>query len=261
VIWCFILILKWREGTLNLRLVTKHWKFLLTMGATSVTIYQIGYLLGSLYTAAGDASLIVATNPIIVFLLSGLFLKEENVNVKKIIGVVLAFTGVILIVGFSPNVDVPNRILGDLFILLAAFGYATYTVLYRSFLNGFGTDNEKPSSLFVITWASFFGFLLIVPVAILMSPEYLNPVLYFQIPTRVWLGIAYLAFLSTVIAYWIYLEAVKALSATRASIFINLVPVFGVTFSAIFLSEIIDPLIHTAAFLLIASGITIVNRK
>ena len=260
VILGFFIILKWREGTLNLSLVKEQWKLLVAMGVTSVTVYQIGYLLGEYYTAASDASLIVATNPIIVFLLSGFFLKED-VNVKKIIGVLLAFLGVLLIVGFSPNVTVPNRLLGDLFILFAAIGYGIYTVIYRYFMNGFAKYSSKPSSLFVVTWASFFGFILITPVAILLSPEYLNPLLYLQIPTRIWYGVAYLAFLSTIIAYWLYLEAVKRLNATRASIFINLVPVFGVTLSALFLSEIIDPIVHSAAFLLIAFSVLIVNRE
>ena len=257
VIWCFFALLKWREGSLNFSLLKSNWKPIVLMGFTSVTIYQIGYLIGEYYTAASDASLIVATNPIWVFILSGIFLKE-GLGIKKIIGGILAFLGVMLVVGFSPNIDVPNRILGDLYILMAAIGYSVYTVLYRNYMNKF-SSLEKPSSLFVISWVSFFGFLLTTPIALVLSPKYLNPQLYLQIPERIWYGVAYLAFLSTIGAYWFYLEGIKRLNASRAAIFINLVPVFGVTFSVIFLGELINPLIHISAFLLISAGVTLVN--
>ncbi len=257
VIWCFFALLKWREGTLNFSLIKSNWKPIALMGFTSVTIYQIGYLIGEYYTAASDASLIVATNPFWVFILSGIFLKE-GFGVKKIIGGVLAFFGVIIVVGFSPNVDVPNRILGDLFILMAALGYSIYTVVYRIYRDNY-SSLEKPSSLYVISWVSFFGFLITTPIALVISPEYLDPQLYLQIPERIWYGVVYLALLSTIGAYWFYLEGVSRLNASRAAIFITLVPVFGVTFSVIFLGELINPLIHILAFLLISSGVVLVN--
>jgi drug/metabolite transporter (DMT)-like permease len=88
----------------------------------------------------------------------------------------------------------------------------------------------------------------------------MNPILYFQVPERVWFGVGYLAFISTVLGYWFYLEGVKRLSASRAAIFQNLVPIFGVGLSVILLREIFDPLIHTSSILLIITGITLVNR-
>jgi drug/metabolite transporter (DMT)-like permease len=260
VIVVFFLLLLWREGSINITLGIRHWIPLFLMGLTSVTIYQIGYLYGEYNTAASDASLIVATNPIWVFILSGYFLGEE-VGWKKLSGILLAFLGVLVVVGFSPNEDVPDRLLGDAFILFAALGYSAYTVIYRKFINGFETASEKPSSLFVITWVSFFGFLLTTPIALFLNPEYLDPVKYMQIPERIWGGVLYLSILSTVAAYWFYLEAVKRLNASRSAIFINLVPVWGVLFSVIFLEEIFDPLIHFLAFILISTGILLVNQS
>ena len=261
VVIVFLVLLRIKEKSLNISRVKDEWKTLSWMGLTSVTIYQIGYLYGELNTAASDASLIVASNPIWVFILSGLFL-DEGFSWKKITGVFVAFVGVLFIVGFSPNENVPNRLLGDLLILFAALGYSTYTVLYRHYINTFDKENlkDKPSSLFVITWVSLFGFLFTFPIAIIVSPEYLNLSLYLQTPTRIWYGLAYLAFLSTILAYWLYLEAIKRLNASRTAIFVNLIPVFGVSFSAIFLNELIDPIVHSFSFLLIFFGIFLVNR-
>ena len=258
---CFFLILKFKEGTLNWKFAKDNWRILTLMGLLSVTIYQAGYLLGEIFTAASDASIMVATNAIWVVILSSKFLKTEFFNWKKVTGTLLAFMAVIIVVGFSPNVDVSNRILGDILILVAAFAYAVYTVTSRYFLNK-TRENLKsfqPSSLWIITWVSFFGFLATTPIALLVSPEFLNPLEYFNIPPRIWVGIAYLAFFSTVGAYTFYLEGVKRLSASRAAIFQTLVPLFGVILSAIFLQEQFDVFIYPFALLLVILGIILVN--
>ena len=260
---CFFLILKYKEGTLNWQFAKENWRILTLMGLLSVTIYQVGYLIGEIFTAASDASIMVSTNAIWVLILSSIFLKTEFFTWKKAVGTLLAFMAVIIVVGFSPNVDVLNRILGDILILVAAFAYATYTVTSRFFMNKTQKNLEsyQPSSLWIITWVSFFGFLTTTPVALIISPEYLNPLQYLSIPPRIWIGVAYLAFLSTVGAYTFYLEGVKRLNASRAAIFQTLVPLFGVILSAMFLLEEFDVFIYPFALLLVILGITLVNLK
>ncbi len=260
---CFLLILRFKEGTLNWQFAKKNWKILALMGLLSVTIYQAGYLIGELLTSASDASIMVATNAVWVIILSSSFLKTERFAWKKMAGSLLAFTAVIIVVGFSPNVNVANRILGDVMILLAAFAYATYTVISRFFLNKTRKDTEsyQPSSIWIMTWVSLFGFLITTPIALIVSPEFLIPATYLTIPSRIWIGISYLAFISTIVAYTFYLEGVKRLNASRAAIFQALVPLFGVVFSAIFLQEEFDVIVYPFALLLVILGIILVNRK
>ena len=260
---CFVLILKYKEGTFNWNFVKENWIILTIMGVLSVLLYQTGYLLGELFTAASDASIMVATNAIWVVLISSFFLKTEKITCKKAIGTLLAFIAVIIVVGFSPNVDVLNRILGDILILLAAFTYAVYTVISRYFMNKTQENpgSHQPSSLWIMTWVSFFGFLTTTPIALLVSPEFLNPLEYLSVPPRIWMGIFYLAFLSTVGAYTFYLEGVKRLNASRAAIFQTLVPLFGVILSAIFLQEQFDFIIYPFSLLLVVLGIILVNFK
>jgi len=259
----FLIILKFKEGSLNWHFAKKNWKILALMGLLSVTIYQVCYLIGEFYTAASDASIMVATNAIWVVIISSTFLKTEFFTWKKVIGTILAFSAVIIVVGFSPNVDVPNRILGDILVLVGAFSYAIYTVVSKSFLNKAQKNigSYQPSSLWIISWVSIFGFLATTPIALLISPEFLNPLEYLSVPPRVWIGISYLAFLSTIGAYTFYLEGVKRLNASRAAIFQTLVPLFGVLFSFIFLQEEFDVFIYPIALLLVILGIILVNRN
>jgi len=260
---CFFIILRFKEGTLNLQFAKEHWKILALMGLFSVTIYQAGYLIGEIFTSASDASIMVATNAVWVIILSSSFLKTERFAWRKMVGSLLAFMAVVIVVGFSPNINVSNRILGDIMILLAAFGYATYTVISRFFINKTreNTESYQPSSIWIMTWVSLFGFLITTPIALIISPEYLIPAIYLTIPPRVWIGISYLAFISTIGAYTFYLEGVKRLNASRAAIFQALVPLFGVIFSTIFLQEEFDVFIYPFALLLVIVGITLVNLK
>ena len=122
-------------------------------------------------------------------------------------------------------------------------------------------ESHQPSSLWIITWVSFFGFLTTTPIALLLNPEYLNPIEYLNVPPRIWIGISYLAFISTIGAYTFYLEGVKRLGASRAAIFQTLVPLFGVIFSALFLREEFDVFIYPVALLLVILGISFVNLK
>jgi len=260
---CFFLILRFKEGTLNWQFAKKNWKILALMGLLSVTIYQAGYLIGELLTSASDASIMVATNAVWVVIISSAFLKTERFAWKKMVGSLLAFTAIVIVVGFSPNLNVLNRIFGDILILLAAFAYATYTVISRFFINKTreNTKAYQPSSIWIMTYVSLFGFLITTPIALIFSPEYLIPATYLTIPPRVWIGISYLAFISTIGAYTFYLEGVKRLNASRAAIFQALVPLFGVVFSAIFLQEEFDVIVYPFALLLVIVGITLVNLK
>lgn len=260
VIPCFFFILKIRKENFNISFIKNHWKIFTFMGLSSVTIYQAGYLIGEYFTSASDAVVIVSSHPMLVVIFASLVLKMEELGRKRILGTLISFSGILLIFGFSPNINVPDRILGDLLIFLGAIFYAIYIVTSRFFINQCKTGSFQPSSLYIVAWVSFFGFLTTLPASLLINPEYINPILYFQVPERIWFGIAYLAFISTILGYWFYLEGVKRLSASRAAIFQNLVPIFGIVLSVLLLGEIFDPLIHVSSIFLIIIGITLVNR-
>lgn len=251
-----------KEGSIGFSFYEKHWKELSVMGFISVTIYQFGYLYGETYTAASDASLVVATSPIIVLFVAAALIKE-SITPIKIFGSILAFAGVLIIVGFSPNTNVPNRYLGDFLVFISAMSYGTYTVLLRRLFNKY---DKKPSSFHVLSWLSLMGLIFSFPIAILTGPQYfLNPALLFSIGTssrtlEIWMGIIYLACFSSLIAYVAYTEGVKHIGAGRSAVFVNLVPVVGIT-ASVFIGEKIDPLVHFLSFLLIFTGIMLVNRK
>ena len=261
VVPLFFLILWMREKSFGLDFARKHFPLLLVMGILSVPIYQAGYLFGETYTAASDASILIATSPIWVLLLSVIFLKKPVFPIK-LLGVLLGFAGAVTIATLSPHTSFQDRMLGNALILMASMAYASYTVALHYLMDGYANgEPNKPSSLQVITWVSLFGFLSMFPLLPLLPPESLNIVYYSTIP-KFWIGVLYLAFLSTIVAYLFYVESVFRLGANRAVIFVNFIPIVGVLLSGLFLpDEEIDLVIHSASFLLVLLGITLVNKK
>jgi drug/metabolite transporter (DMT)-like permease len=258
VIWPFLLILNFKEGSLNFKFARTHWKALGFMGFISVTVHQATTLFGQIFTAASDASILLSVNPIMVVIISCLVVKIEKINRNIVLGTTLAFVGILLVIGLTPNIISEDRFLGNLLIIIAALSYAVYTVASKIFLE---THKDQITSLYLITWVSLYGLITTIPVTMILNPEYINPVLFFQIPGRVWWGVSYLVIFSTLIGYWFFIEGVKRLTAVRAAIFQNMVPIFGVSLSAILLKEIVDPLAHVLATILIIIGVSLVNRK
>src|SRR5207244_2246760 len=137
----------------------------------------------------------------------------------------------------SPNTNVLNRPLGISLVFGGAIAYASYTVTLRRFVAAARADNavSAPSSLAILTWISLFGWLFLIPLSLLEAPW-----TYSWSPLS-WLGILYLALLSTVVGYFFYVVGVSKIGAGRAAIFGNLVPVFGVITSVLLLNENLSP--------------------
>ena len=256
-----LLIMRWKEHSIDISFARTYWKQLSVLGFLIIGIYQTGFMFGEFFTSASDVSLVIASSPIWLLIIARLILKE-SVTAKKLIGMVMGFVGVIIIISFSPNVNVPDRILGNAFALMASLATAVYTLRLRHFNKKVkGERGTAPSSLKIITWSLFFGLILTAPISLLLHPEYLALNAYLTIPIRIWGGIFYLAFFATIFGLMGYIEGVKRLSPDRAIIFLNIVPILGVLLSVILLNEIFDPLIHSLSLGLIVIGLTLVNRQ
>ncbi len=238
-----------------LRLERKWISNLVIMGLFSTTLYQIFFLYGVKYAAASDDSLVIGIGPVLIAIMAS-FVLNERLTKTKALGFISGLAGIGVISLLSPNTNVLNRPLGISLVFGGATAYAIYTVTLRRFVAPNRTDNtiSAPSSLTILAWISLFGWLFLIPLSLLEAPW-----TYTWGPVS-WLGILYLALLSTVVGYFFYVEGVSKIGAGRAAIFGNLVPVFGVLTSFLLLNENLSPW-HAVSFLLILTGVILVNRK
>src|SRR5213594_3418596 len=254
VVPVFFLLLQIREHSV---MIPRAWvKEFLAMGILNTSLYQAFFLFGVRYAAASDDSLVIGVGPVLIAILAAFALKEALTK-WKVIGLMTGLAGVATISLLSPNVKVINRPLGIALVFGGAVSYAFYTIFLRRFINRTRaevTSRQAPSSLRIISWVSLLGWLFLIPFSLVEFPW------NYPWTMEAWLGILYLAIFSTIIGYLFFVDGVIQIGASRAAIFSNLVPVFGVISSYLVLGENLS-IWHAASFLLIFLGVVFVNRK
>ena len=199
---------------------------LLLIAFFSTLLYQLFFMTGMARTAAGDASLIVTLNPVFAAILAVPMLGRR-MTLRLAGGLAIGATGVAIVTGWSPNVDIPTatRIVGDVLIMFAAASWATSTNLVKGLLEQQQNPSHRTQNpLSIIVWSSFFGWLMLSPFVgwELWYSGWTTPTI------EIWLWIAFLAVFSTVISYVWFAQGIDRIGPTASSTYVFLVPVFGI---------------------------------
>jgi drug/metabolite transporter (DMT)-like permease len=199
----------------------ESWKFSIWLAIFGTMCYQLFFMHGMKWTAAGDASLIVSLNPVFTVLLASPILGQ-NVSARMALGLLVGISGVFVVVGWSPNSEIPfdHRLVGDLFILFAAVCWAATNNLTKLLLS----LEKGVSPLEIVVWYSVIGWVMLTPWMIfeILESGFPDPKI------SEWATVAYLGIVSTVIAYVLFAKGIEVIGPTAASSYIFLVPVFGV---------------------------------
>ncbi len=232
-----------------LRNLKDHFIGLSVMGLSGITIYNFFYLYSLKYTLASNSVLIAAFNPIITTVIASIFLKEE-INIYMWLGIFVSLCGVMIIISHG-SVSVIEHLsfnIGDLFMLIATFLWAIYSVSGKKVINSIGHSQS-------VALSTLLGTIYLIPFVI-MEDSIKNIALY---PLVAWGSIAYMAILATFFAYSIWYKGVEKFGASKTSIFVNLVPVFGVLASSFMLHERVHAIIILGGILVII-GVLITNK-
>ena len=225
------------------------WKYVLILSLFQ-TIGQYYFFFMSLaHTTGVRGSIINASGNFLTILFAAFIFRLERMNLKKAIGCVTGFLGIILIVGGGGALREGGRITlaGEGAMLAAAFFYALSGCCIKLF-----SRNENPVAL------SAWQFLIGGAVLALIG-KFMGGTLVFYSSGCV-LNLLYMGFISAG-AYTLWGILLKYNPVSRVSILGFLNPVMGVLLSAIFLGENREAFSLTglAALLLVSAGIVIVN--
>jgi len=213
------------------------------LGALGVFAYNL-FFMGALERLPGSrAALIIALNPVITITISALALKER-LRGHRWLGVAIALFGVWIVISRGDIASIASAGIGagELFMLAAVTSWALYTVIGRKVLGGL-------TPLAATNYAALWGTLLLGIVAAPQIPD----LRLAQFDWRMTGALLYLGVCGTALAFVWYYTSIKKLGTAVASIFTNLVPVFGVTISVLLLGE---PLLMS---MLIGGAIAIVG--
>jgi drug/metabolite transporter (DMT)-like permease len=220
------------------------------LGLTGIFLYNFAFFMASKHAPVIKSSLFIASNPILILVLSGLFLKEV-ITKYQVIGLISAIFGVFYIItngqlhvlfslGFEPI---------DAILLLAVISWALYTVVGKVVL-------QKYSPLVATTFACAIGSIFLFPFAVWETSW--NDVKSASGVTWFWL--AEMAVLVTVVSFIMWYNGVRAVGASKAALFINFMPVSAVLMAFIFLGEKLT-MYHLIGAVFIFSGVYIGTKK
>ena len=217
------------------------WRLLFFYTCTGITINIIFFFLGIQRTLALNAPVIASAQPLLVFLIAPIFLKEI-VTRKKIIGMILGTIGVAAIV-LEPlyYAGIDGDIIGNMFIVIATFGAVISTLVGRTLF-------QRHNPLTLIFWAFIIGALTFLPLAVFEYGK--NPLIYAQFDTRAFIGIIFGAVFSSALAYSLFCWGLSKIPASEASMFIYIDPIAGTILSYFMLHEPITiPFVIGALFI------------
>ncbi len=193
------------------------------LGILNIPLNQFFFFIGVHLSTAPNAGLAYALTPAFVLVIAILFLKESH-NWKKILGVIVAIGGDIIIMlehGINFSSD---YFIGNVLLMLASFTWALYTVLGRDFTRKYG-------AIYATALSMILGLVFYIPVFLFTKDKIDLTV----ITTINWLQILYIGILTSGASYLIWLYALKKMEASKLAVFSNLQPVFTIILAMIFL--------------------------
>ena len=195
----------------------------------AIFLYNAFFFSALAELSASRAALIIATNPALTAVATWLVFRQRFAWWQWV-GVATAFAGVAIVVSRGDIALVSDAVgLGEVLMFGGAVSWVVYTLVGRSLMQ----RQDALSPLATTAYASGVGLLLLATAAIFELPQ----VQWTRIGLRELVAVGYLGLLGTAVGFVWFYEGVKTLGAARASVFTNLVPVFGVALAVLLLGE------------------------
>ncbi len=202
--------------------------------------YQVCYFAAIRYIGVAAAVLInICSAPLIIALLSGLFLRERVIPVVYAV-LAVALAGAVLLVGGSPEAAGPAELLVGAGLALGA-GFAYSLVALEARLLAPRYSPVQPIAL-----AFTLGTVLLLPFALANGLDV-------GYPAPGWLLLLYLGLVPTGLGYIFYLRGMRHTPATIAAIIALLEPLISAALAVTLLGERLSPTGALGGALLIGS--------
>jgi len=200
---------------------------LLVLGVVGNTFYQFLFINGIHRTSASTTSLILTMTPILIALLSAVFIRER-IHWVGWLGILTSFFGLYFVVfENSAGISLGEKVLsGNLMILVGNLFWAIYTVFSKPLL-------ERMSALRLATLTLSFGALFYLPLTV----REIAALDWGSLSARSWAALAFSAVFAIAISYVIWYSSVKRVGNTKTGIYSNITPVLTVFFAQLFLGE------------------------
>lgn len=226
-----------------------QWRNLLLLALFGAALNQLLFVTGMKYSTATNGALIYATTPLIVLLGASQLTKTEALTPGKLLGVLLALGGVLLVfiaLGRELRFD---AILGNVILVGAVTCWAGYVLYGKSVLAPF--DPLQATAIVMVM-----AFLLYAP----FGATQLASVEYATLSWKAWAGLGSLVLINSTANYLLVTYSLGGLQSSQVAIYMNLQPVTAAAFSVLILGEEQLTLLFVIGGLTTIAGLYLLNR-
>jgi drug/metabolite transporter (DMT)-like permease len=225
---------------------SKNWKIYALVGLCNLTIPFSLIAIGTNKIDSYLAAMLMSTTPITGSILAHFFIKDEKITFLKSLGIILGFSGILLLF-FDKLIINENNYLFVLLIILGSTFYSISGILILKKLKNSGNINVTTSTL-------IWSVITLLPLSfILEAPFKSTPTLQST------LSLVYLGVVATGFAWWLRFKILAKNGIVFQTQVTYLIPIFGVIFGALILDEQITWKV-LVSLIIIMSGIYIVKK-
>ena len=224
------------------------WIPLIAMGIFNSAIPYTLITWGETEISSGLAAILTAMMPIFTVLIAHFITHDEKLNVNKIAGIFVGFTGVIVL--FLPDLQtgIKMSFFGELAVVAAALSYGLASVIAHKYVQGVSHVTAAFGQLLTAS-------IVLLPLSLLIDrPFGLHPSL------AAIASLTTLALLGTAFAYLLYYWLIDRTGATGTSLVTYIIPVSAIILGAVILNEHFDWTVF-AGLVGIIAGVGLVTRQ
>ena len=244
LIFCLVLLVKDPSG---FRISVKDIPLFLGLGFGSILFFTVCYFTAITMMPLSTAAILLYTSPIWIMLMSVLFFHEKLTG-RKILALLLAFAGCVLVSGISGE---GMTLKGLLIGLGAGFGYGLYSILGTVALRRY---SPYTVTTYTFVFAAVGSWLICRPAdmfAKFAAAEDLPGLILFCVLT---------ALVTAVIPFLAYTLGLRTVEASRAGILATVEPLVATLVGILVFSEPLT-LLSGLGMLLILAAVVLLNRR
>jgi drug/metabolite transporter (DMT)-like permease len=200
------------------------------------------------YVSSGYAALVIGSSPILVMIIES-FLESKYPRLRAVLFILLGFVGVTLLVLPKMISGVHSDILSTMLILIGTLSWAAGSIYQRR------RESKKISALTRSGYQQFFAGIGFLIVSLSLREPTPHPT------ASAWIAWAYLLVFGSVIAFTVYVKALKELPMPVIMTYAYVNPVIAVILGSIVLSEKIETVAVIGGILIVGSVLGVIMEK
>jgi drug/metabolite transporter (DMT)-like permease len=184
------------------------------------------FYIGLLYTDAARSVVFLSLSPFVVAVGAHFILRGDRLSFLKVLGLILAFLGIVIVFQGRPRIAKPAMLIGDVLEIVGAFLWGALTLYIKKFMA------EKVHPINTFLYQLIFSIPILFVVSLILEPHWVS-----NINLTVGLSFFYQSVIVAFASFFVWFKLIHEYSVSRLSAFSFFTPIFGVLFGILFVHE------------------------